>query len=175
NRFEGAQPMTTPNQTTRLRDAIAEIDRHYKLAHFSTRLIAEQDSSDYPERFFLSDKLTSCDLTAFAELNVRDRPDAPDPRQASLAIATLVNAWPTIRSALLDVREWRDIEELPEDGSMTRAIGYWSYTYPHDKTLTEGVCELEWIGDCWTDDEGPIGPAYRLFCEFPQPPAQDGE
>lgn len=114
--------MTHPNKT--LLEALERIERHYKGAGFE-RLQAEVDSEDYPERFFLADSRTCDDLSAVCEFNTEDRPkDSGDPRQMSLAIAELVNAWPLIRTALSAAGE-------PEGELRTKLAEHiWGWRHP---------------------------------------------
>jgi hypothetical protein len=138
------------------------------------------DSYDYPERFFLSDRLTSCDVTTFAELNVRDRPDAPDPRQASLAIAALVNNWPSIRSALTisgtDDQTWPDdlVTDDMGDAEFFGALNDYALKRENEgaSKVTIGLklfrALLTISGNGWRDDmeNAPRdGTDIQLYCE----------
>lgn len=68
------------------------------------------------------------------------------------------------------IPKYGDIKDAPQDG--TEIIGFWSYLYPGDKSLTRGF-EVIWWNNGWESHEGIAADGLYTNFMIPQPPAKE--
>ncbi|MEL6859320.1 MAG: hypothetical protein AAFO74_13115 [Pseudomonadota bacterium] len=104
--------MTTPNQTTRLRDAIAEIDALFEKATARPWVadchVAELGSGEDDRAHVIGSYGNYAKQCLVRELSTMEGNSLERQHADAKLIALLVTSWPLLRSALLDVREWQD-------------------------------------------------------------------